>query len=283
MNSNIIKPVLFSKEVKKEIMATDIYVGVIGEKSEEEKINNKINECFVIFKEFEKRFSRFIKNNELDKFNNSSGKIQVSDDLYEILKLSLQFYRTTKGVFDISIYPYLLNEGYVLSSKDGYIGETYYYNEKLVALEKLKLHKNCIVEKPENLIIELGGIGKGFIINKVKEFLKNKYRNFVVDAGGDIFYSGKDLVNGYKYWVCEIQSPFNESTPIETLTLSNKAIATSAINKRKWLQKGALKNHIIDPKTSKSISNEIASITVISSSIINADIMAKTLLIMGLE
>ncbi len=283
MNSNKSKPALFSKEIKQEIMATDIFIGVIHESNELDLIEKDVNNCFSMLRIFEKNFSRFIKNNELQIFNASQGQLKITEDLYEMLEIAVKYYRITGGIFDISILPYLLKEGYVTSSTKGYLGEITADYTRYESFSSLQLLENGYVDKPQNLIVDLGGIGKGFVIEKIAKFLSERYENFIIDAGGDIYCHGRDTVNGYDHWALDVENPFNKSGSIETLTLNNMAVATSGIDRRKWLFDNEEKNHLIDPKTKKSISNNLISVTSISSSIIDADIMAKTLLIMGLD
>jgi thiamine biosynthesis lipoprotein len=283
MNGNNPKAVLISKEVKKEIMATDIFVGVIEKSSKKNLAEKDLDLSFEMFREFGSNFSRFIENNELWKFNLSHGNVKVSDDLYEMLDLSMRYHKKTNGIFDISVPPHLLKEGYVKSSTEGYLGATTVTDKKYENLSSLDLLKDKHVKKPKNLTVDLGGIGKGFIIEKVAKSLSAKYENFIIDAGGDIYCRGKDVANHNQYWALDVENPIDRKSSVDIIMLNNMAVATSGINRRNWVLDKMKKNHLIDPGTKKSVSNNLISVTTISSSIIEADIMAKTLLIMGLE
>ncbi len=276
------------KEIKNEIMATDIFICVTDEKASQKEIQDSIDKAFDILRDIEKRFSRFLANNELSSFNKASGNIKISDDLMEMLEKSLHFNKFTNGAFDISILPNLISEGYNVSKKSGY----YKSNSKndsptLPSFSKitdLVLDKqNKTAFKPRDLKIDLGGIAKGFAVDKVSKFLRQKYQNFLVDAGGDIFASGSDLKNNYPYWAVEIENPLEPDKSTDILMLSNKSVATSGINRRKWIKDGQQKNHIIDPNTGKSVSNNLLAVTVVANTATEADVLAKGLLIMGLK
>jgi thiamine biosynthesis lipoprotein len=282
------------KEIKNEIMATDLFICIHDEKPKEE-IEKDLNYSIKILKDTEQRFSRFLPNNELSKFNNSSEKIQISDDLILMLEKALFFNKFTNQTFDISILQNLIKEGYNTSKKEGFfnpksdsptltLNSSLSSNSNNPSLNDLNLNKQeKTASKPTDLKIDLGGIAKGYAVDKVSQFLKEKYSNFIVDVGGDIYASGIDLKNNYQYWAIDIENPLLTNMSSDTLIVSNQGIATSGVNRRKWTKDGIQKNHIIDPKTGKSISNNILSVTVISDTTTESDILAKSLLIMGIE
>jgi thiamine biosynthesis lipoprotein len=273
------------KEVKNEIMATDVYVCIADPSIEVKQLLFEIDSAFDLFRDFEEKFSRFIPNNELYTFNNSGGEVTVSEELFEMLEIAKEYFAITKGVFDITILPILLEEGYVTSKKDGFLSKNSNANlNKSYTMNDLILNKKYLtVNKPLDLNIDLGGIGKGFIVNKVAKVLSKNFENYIVDAGGDMYVSGKNLKHNYDYWAIDIESPADSNESLYTLMLSNKGVATSGINKRKWTHLGKEKNHLIDIKKSGSVCNNLLTNTIVSDSVIEADILAKSLLIMGLE
>jgi FAD:protein FMN transferase len=276
----------FQKEIKMEIMSCDVYIGIV----ENDSLNFPLNElekdvdiAFAMFKSFEKKYSRFIKDNELYKFNIASGWLDTSLEIFELLELSVKYYKYTSGIFDISVYQNLMHEGYDKSLKNGSLvnyHELSSYKKHSVADLQFKDGK---VYKPKGLLIEFGGLGKGYVVKKVSAFLAKKYKNFIIDAGGDIYFSGVDLKNGYNYWACDIENPTHVEKNLATLLISNKGVATSGINRRKWIINDIQKNHLINPKSGKSVPQDILSVTVVSNDIIFSDIMAKSLLIMGTD
>jgi thiamine biosynthesis lipoprotein len=274
----------FQKEIKNEIMATDVFIYIIDEKASQKKIQDSVDKAFSLLKEFESKFSRFMINNELATFNKASGNVKLSNDLSKMIEKSIYYRALTNGAFDISILPNLINEGYNVSKTKGYYEValpvcTSGYRITDIALNK----KNKTAGKPKDLQIDLGGIGKGFAVDKVSGFLKKNYPNFLVDAGGDMFASGVDLKNNYPYWAVDIENPIDEGKSMDTLMITNMGVATSGVNRRKWVKDGEAKNHIINPTTGKSISGDILSVTVVAKDTTEADVLAKSLLIIGIN
>jgi len=275
----------FQLDLKNDIMATDIRLILLDEIITEAEMEEDCKKAIDMFKRFESKFSRFIEDSELSRFNQKSGEFQASTDLLTMIKLSQKYFARTKGYFDITILPYLLNEGYQKSKKNNYddnLSNETKHDAARYYLNDLKISKYK-VDKPEGLMIDLGGIGKGYIVDKVSKVLKRKYRNFLVDAGGDIYVSGKNIEMQYNYWAVDVENPVKNDESIVTLVLSDKAVATSGVNRRKWTKDGTQKNHLIDPNTGKSVDNSMLTVTVVLRTVLDADIMAKTILLMGLD
>ncbi len=272
--------------INNEIMATDIFISVSSDKFPRENIVNDINKAIDIFRDFENKYSRFKVDNELFKLNSSESS-RVSEELFEILEKSQCYHKLTNGLFDVSVLNLLEKQGYVLSKNRGFYDENINFGtiSSEFGFDKVKLDKKSLmVNKSKNLRFDLGGIGKGYVVDKVAKIIKSKYVDFCVSAGGDMYLSGVDREKDYKYWAIEIESPNGvkqEEMPV--LLVSNKAIATSGINKRKWLFYGKENNHLIDTSTGESIANNLDCVTVIGKDTVFCDVMAKTLMIMGVE
>ena len=120
--------------------------------------------------------------------------------------------------------------------------------------------------------IDPSGIVKGWSIKKASNILKNKgYKNYYIEAGGDIEVVGKNLD---KEWKIGIRNPWNLEEIIKVVKLKNKGIATSGTYIRG--------NHIYNPHTKKNINSNI-SLTVIANNVYNADRIATAAFSMGKE
>ncbi len=276
------------REILGQIMSTDVYISISSNSKSKENIETEISSIITKLEKFENKFSRFIKDNFLDKFN-SSISIDYDEAFAKILKLCSIYYKKTNGIFDPTILPFLLDEGYSVSKKNGFVDKTPFLSNQKKSTQKYSFNdifvskEKNVISKPLDLKIDLGGIGKGFIADKISNELKENYEDFCISIGGDMYLNGVDRTNNYPYWAIEIESPFKNLEETPTLLLKNLAVATSGIDKRTWEINGQQKNHIIDTKTHMSLANDLLSVTVISSSVTEADIIAKTLLILGLE
>lgn len=115
------------------------------------------------------------------------------------------------------------------------------------------------------------GLVKGWAINNAGNILKRKgYKNFYIEAGGDIQISGKNKEN--KLWQIGIQNPFNLKQNVKVISLNNQGIATSGTYLRG--------QHIRNPFTGKGI-KDIVSLTVIGPNVYEADRLATPAFAMG--
>lgn len=118
------------------------------------------------------------------------------------------------------------------------------------------------------------GLVKGWAIERVADILeKNGYRNFIVEAGGDIQTKGKNKEG--EYWKIGIRNPFNASHIIKVVSGEDIAVATSGTYIRG--------QHIYNPHKKEEIISDIVSMTVISKNIFDSDIYATASFAMGKE
>lgn len=264
------------REVLGEIMKTDVLCEVLYTDTESASVSAAMDEAFETFRDFESRYSRFIEGNDLWQLN-SQEETRVSQELFNILTEAKRYYGMTGGIFDPSILSALEASGYMGAYSDHVMGRGANFSE--IVLDA----STRTVKKPASLMIDLGGIGKGFVIDKVIRSLGDRFENVLVDAGGDIAVKGVNEKDGYPYWAVDIEHPKMPDTPVMTLLLKDMAVATSGRNRRRWMYQGKEQHHIIDPVTQESASDELLSVTVIASSATEADVFAKTLFIAGKE
>lgn len=122
--------------------------------------------------------------------------------------------------------------------------------------------------------IDPSGIVKGWTIHKAAQLLKaNGYKNYYVEAGGDIEVSGKNKERAM--WRIGIRNPFNRYEQIAVVELSGKGIATSGTAIRG--------NHIYNPVSPEKKEFSIVSMTVIGPDVYEADRFATAAFAMDLE
>ncbi len=115
------------------------------------------------------------------------------------------------------------------------------------------------------------GIVKGWaILNAAKILRKKGYRNFFIDAGGDIQIDGQSK---NKNWSVGIRNPFNRFENIKILSISNRGVATSGTYIRG--------QHIYNPFNKDLPIKEIVSLTVIGPDVYEADRFATAAFAMG--
>jgi len=225
------------------------------------KIPENTKECLIgMVRRFERRFSRFLSENEASAFCGSpAGRYPMpSPEFLTLLSKAKRLRELTSGRFDPAVASLLDHAGYNAS-----------YRFSLdTALENISVPKWDIVS--DELLIDgpisfdFGGIGKGYCIDLVSTFLKeNEFFHHIVEAGGDIFATEKIDGSPYK---AGIEAPWQEGIIIGTVLLQNQGLAVSDRLKRKW----GKWHHIIDVKTKEPVM-EIMGCVAIARSAFDAD------------
>jgi thiamine biosynthesis lipoprotein len=261
-------------------MNTTVMLAAEGERAIEgmEAAKFFIDEC-------EQRFSRFLPASELSELNRSNGEwVEVSRDLMEMLQLSLKYHQETDGIFDPSILVDLKRAGYDRSMDEIRVsGASSYSAPKRIAppaFGRIELDlSNKRVHLPPGLEIDLGGIAKGWIVDRATRLLNQYVPVCAVSAGGDILFRGQPS-DGMD-WDVYLEDPRDPTRMLTQLRIPSGAVATSSVSKRSWKQGEVPRHHLIDPRTGEPARTAWLSVTVICPTIIEADVYAKTILIGG--
>lgn len=262
-----------SREVRGEIMKTDIYCEIQCPQEVASLAQDLINEAFERFRQFADRYSRFERGNALWELNEGTS-VCVSPELFSLIEQAISWHTITAGTFDPCVLPNLEHEGY-----HGVYQGT---NSAPFSLSDIVLdHTSLTITKPAGLKIDLGGIGKGFIVDRIAELFEEHFQNFLIDAGGDIRVRGTNRVQGYDFWAIDIENPLHTDKTVSTLLLKDQAVATSGSNRRIWKKDGVTKHHLIDPHTHQSAASDFASVTVLANTTTAADVWAKTVFLAG--
>jgi len=228
--------------------------------------------AFTVCSDYEKMFSRTIENSDVHKLNDSLSFTEVSDETIEIIERSLYFSDLTNGKFDITICPVSSLwdfKNQVIPSKDE-IAEAL----KNVDYEAIEIKGNLVNLGGKK--IDLGGIAKGYIADKLKDYLLNNGANKgIVNLGGNVVVFGKEYRVG-------IKKPFSEDIAA-VLLIKDKSAVTSGIYERYIEKDGEIYHHIIDTETGYGVENELASVTVVGDSSLDCDALSTVCMLMGKE
>ncbi len=244
-----------------------------------------------LFSSFEKRLSRFNPKSELFRLNQCEcDTVQVSPILLDALEVALLASEATKGLYDPTILKVLEQAGYDRSFElisPSSLPAKYrrsrpsspippYGNYRSVQINRVRRE----VYRPPGLKFDLGGMGKGWTVDRAADRLQG-IGPFLVNAGGDIF--AYQSPPGQRGWEINISHPWKLDRFVAQLFIHHKALATSTIARRRWNHKGEIKHHLIDPRTGQPAQTDAISVTVTADRTVMAEIYAKVALILGVE
>ena len=245
----------------RELLGSEIRIIVVDDDA-----GSAVNEAFCECSRIEKTYSRFRDESELSKLNRSAGEwVTVSEEFFELIKFGEQMREKTDGAFDLTVKKILESWGY---------DKNYSFEESRKAeLGRVEMGEDFQVRVFGE--IDLGGIGKGFALDKMKSCL-NEFKNFCINAGGDIFARGRDP-EGEK-WKIFFEHPMNLDEVIGFAEIDDFFAAASSGSKRKWRDK----HHLVDTR-SGAPAREMLAVYVQSDSGISADAYATALFVSGYE
>ena len=131
--------------------------------------------------------------------------------------------------------------------------------------------------------IDLGFIAKGYIADKMKEYLlSNGVESALINLGGNVLTIG-NKPDGSPY-ILGIQEPFsNGQSSIPNVSIRDKSLVTSGVYERYFYEKDTLYHHILDTKTGYPIDNDLLGVTILSESSMEGDAYSTICLCLGLE
>lgn len=243
------------------------------------------------FDSTEKRLSRFLAESELSQLNrNTDFEFQASPTLFSVMQTAIWAATATGGLFDPTILKNLEKVGYNRSfenvARAARSARNQAHSESVASVapnmgqfEQIQLRRssNTIYKSPD-IKIDLGGIGKGWTVDRAADRLVGA-GPFLVNAGGDLYAYGAPP--DASTWMIDIPHPEDSNRLITTLHVRDCAVATSSITRRRWSQGGKVQHHLIDPRTGYPAETDLLSVTVIAQRAAIAEVFAKAALILG--
>lgn len=249
------------------------------------KANEYIDLAVAEVKRIENLISDWIPTTQISEVNRNAGikPVKVDAEVFDLVGRSIKISEITSGAFDIS---------YASMDKiwkfDGSMKAM--PTEEAIKKSVAKIgYKNIILDKKEQTIflklegmkLGLGGIGQGFIADKVKELLAAKgCTSGIINVSGDINAWGKQPDG--KPWTVGIVNPLNKNKIFATFPLENSSVETSGNYEKFVVFNGIRYSHIIDTRTGYPATG-IASVSVFAKQTEIADALATGIFVLGVD
>jgi thiamine biosynthesis lipoprotein len=236
-------------------------------------------------KRIENLISDWIPTTQISKVNQNAGiqPVKVDQEVYDLVERAIKISKLTSGAFDIS---------YASMDKiwkfDGSMKEMPSEDAIKKSVEKVG-YQNIILNSKDTTIflknkgmkLGLGGIGQGYIADKIKVLLQVKgCKSGLVNVSGDINTWGKQPDG--QNWTIGIVNPMNKNKVFATFPLDDSAVETSGSYEKYVTFNGKRYSHIIDPRTGYPASG-IVSVSVFAKQTEIADALATGIFVLGVE
>ena len=247
-----------------------------------------IEQCFQMADRYEKMLSVTCEDSDVWKMNHAGGQsVIVSEETGYLLEEALRYSVLTEGYVDptigalSSLWDFSSNEEKTVPSqtdiqnaleKIGY--------EKIRIENKADGYEVCLTEGAQ---IDLGFIAKGYIADKMKEYLiANNVEHGIINLGGNVLTIGTKPTG--ELFSIGIKKPFSEhGETITDISVNDKSVVSSGIYERCFESDGKLYHHILNTKTGYPIENDLYHVTIISDSSMQGDALSTACLVLGKE
>ena len=142
---------------------------------------------------------------------------------------------------------------------------------------------NKVTLKTNDTAIELGAIAKGYIADRLKDYLVSQnVKSAIINLGGNVLCIGeKSDDSSFKIG---IQKPFaDRSETIAVMDIKDKSVVSSGVYERCFEKDGTLYHHLLNPKTGYPYNNGLIAVTIISDQSVDGDALSTTCFALGLE
>ncbi len=282
-----VPPPALSADIAGEALGTTYTVKVIAPPNktvETAKVRTGIEEALV---RVDALMSTWRDDSEISTLNSAPAGVAnpIAEETAEVLAVAAQVYTASEGAFDITVGPLVDLWGF------GPGGEQSEPNDAAIAAAKQKIgqHQMSVDQSArtftkliEGLEIDLSAIAKGYAADVVADAVRDAgYDRYMVEVGGEIVTRGHNAQS--KRWQLAIERPMSDGTRViqSVVSLSGKGMATSGDYRRFRMEDGRRLSHTIDPRTGSPVAHDLASVTVIADTAVEADAYATALLVEG--
>lgn len=264
-----------------------------------------LDDCLALCDKYELIFSRTNEKSELYKLNHrkdtsdkdtntdrqttpypvsgTADTWHISEDLAALLSEGLDITRESDGAFDIAIAP--LTSLWDFTAEDPKAPDDADIHKvlPLCSSDGVTIDGQDITLSSDDIQFDVGAIAKGYIADRLKDFLVKKGVNSaIINLGGNVLCIGSKP-DGTPFKV-GIQKPFADRNETEAvMDITGKSVVSSGIYERCFKQGGKLYHHILNPQTGYPYENGLISVTIISDQSVDGDALSTTCFALGLE
>jgi thiamine biosynthesis lipoprotein len=241
--------------------------------------------------EVNRHLSSWDAESEVSRFNRFSAvgeEFPISEDFRRVMRVSSEVFMLSEGAWDGTVGPLLDLWGFgprgrvprvpSPESLTAVVGE--------VGFDQIEIRETpALVKRQTSIALDLSSIAKGYGVDAVAEVVRtHDIRDFLVEIGGEVFASG--LRPDGRPWRVGINRP-DPAAPADdvysVVSLRDEALATSGDYRSFFVEDGARRSHILDPRTGRPVTNGVVSATVLAPSCMRADGLATAVMVMGAD
>ena len=222
----------------------------------------------------------------LSQINGQAGhqEVAVDPELFEFIRDSLQYSRDSDGAFDITVGPlmkawgFFRGDGRLPDDRDLAVARRLVGSEHVILNED----RHTIRFDAEGVELDLGGIAKGYAVDRAVEVLRTREVDAaLVSSGGSTLY-GLGAPPGRDGWEVAIQDPTDARKAAHAVNLRNRSLSVAGSSEKSFVADGVRYSHIMDPRTGRPVQG-ILTVAVLTNTGTEGDALDDALFVLGPE
>lgn len=216
---------------------------------------------------------------ELSRLNSTSGSYSASTELAEVMDKAIRIASDTDGAYDPTCLPiaglWNIKEGGPVPAPSAIE-----YTLPFVNYKELAIQGNSVIKKSA-VSVDLGGIAKGYALEKTVNILKENAEYGMVSFGGNVAVWGQKPDGSS--WEIGIKDPYDTESVVGKIKVDDGYVSVSGDYERFFEQDGVRYHHIFDPATGYPVNNGVHSVAVYTRDGALGDALSTALFVMGYE
>ena len=262
-------------------LGTSITLQIFGARDK-----NVINDSFNLIDHYEDLLTVNRDESEVMDVNHAAGKqpVQVSSGTYDLIKLAVEKSRENFG-FNALIGPVV--KLWAIGFKGAHVPTADQIKERMKLIDPFSVDLNdadqTVFLKKSGMELDLGGIAKGWIADRIKDFwLAYGVHAGIINLGGNILLVGDSPKRTSGQWSVGVQDPKEpRGNNIASVMVPECSAVTSGTYERYLEVDGHKYHHLIDPRTGYPVETNLAGVTTFTKYSVEAEIECKRLFFAG--
>ncbi|MCI8514348.1 MAG: FAD:protein FMN transferase [Lachnospiraceae bacterium] len=255
-------------------------VNVIDACASSELLEEAMEQC----RAYHRLLSKSEKASDIWRINHAEGRpVPVSEHTMRILKAGCEIYEASKGAFNMTVGAVTSLWNFKAEKPVLPAPEKIRRALTLMDAGKIRLEGDCVTI-PAGMQVDVGGIAKGYIADRVAEFLRERgVTNGLLNFGGNVITIGTKPEGGP--WMIGLQKPDGVTGRDfwAAFPSMDETAVTSGTYERGFTLDGVRYHHLLDPRTGWPVQNEVEMVTLIGKSSLLADGVSTACFVLGPE
>lgn len=242
--------------------------------------------CIDLCRSYDQLFSKTREGSQIYEINHrepGTRSMELEEDTARMLEKGLEYSRISQGTFDITIQP--LSSLWDFKSPNPQVPDEQELEQaaEQVDYRNISIQGNQIIFANDQVQVDPGAIAKGYIADRMKEYLQEQdISSAVINLGGNVLCLGvKPDGEPFKIGV---QKPFSQTAEtIGILNIEGMSVVSSGVYERHFEKDGVNYHHLLDPATGWPWQNGLTQVTILSEESVDGDGLSTVCFGLGLE